>query len=94
MIPSEFFDAFKEHLGKRLEDILENTVIEPIGTSVGADYDVERPQIEDEPPLPGTAPAPMAALGGAVQGALESSETAEDVKQILREIREEMANNV
>jgi hypothetical protein len=63
-----------------------------IATQLGDDYDVERPQIEDEPPLPGTAPAPMAALGGAVQGALESSETAEDVKQILREIREEMAN--
>lgn len=28
MIPTEFFDAFKDHLGKRLDDILENTVIE------------------------------------------------------------------
>lgn len=27
MIPTEFFDAFKDHLGKRLDDILENTVI-------------------------------------------------------------------
>lgn len=61
-----------------------------IATQLGDDYEKERAQIEQEPPLPGVTPAPVAAMSGAIEGALGQAQLPEDVAAILKDIQREI----